>query len=51
MNELMNLFGDLRYVSAGEYAAFAPDESPAVRDAAFAWFAARPDASATGPNK
>ena len=30
-HEVMNLVGDLRYVSAGEYAAFAEDESPAER--------------------
>jgi hypothetical protein len=30
-HEVMNLVGDLRYVSAGEYAAFADDESPAER--------------------
>ena len=30
-HEVMNLVGDLRYVSAAEYAAFADDESPAER--------------------
>ena len=30
-HEVMNLVGDLRYVSAAEYAAFAEDESPAER--------------------
>ncbi|HEY5623512.1 MAG TPA: metallophosphoesterase [Gammaproteobacteria bacterium] len=34
-HELMNLTGDLRYVAAGEYAAFAADESTERRDAAF----------------
>ena len=34
-HELMNLIGDLRYVSAEEYAAFAADESSEERDAAF----------------
>lgn len=34
-HELMNIMGDLRYVSAGEYAAFAKDETQAMRDAAF----------------
>lgn len=33
-HELMNLVGDLRYVSAAEYAAFAHDESAEVRAAA-----------------
>lgn len=34
-HEVMNLVGDLRYVSAGEYAAFASDESPDERER---WF-------------
>jgi hypothetical protein len=34
-HEIMNMTGDLRYVSAAEYAAFADDETPAMRDAAF----------------
>jgi len=34
-HEVMNLVGDLRYVSVEEYAAFAGDESPAERDR---WF-------------
>ncbi len=35
-HELMNLTGDLRYISAGEYAAFAADETPQMRAAGFA---------------
>lgn len=31
-HEVMNLVGDLRYVSKGEYAAFARDETPEERD-------------------
>ncbi|MDH4108351.1 MAG: metallophosphoesterase [Gammaproteobacteria bacterium] len=34
-HEVMNLVGDLRYVSAGEYAAFRDDESAELRDR---WF-------------
>lgn len=34
-HEVMNLVGDLRYVAAGEYAAFADEETAAERDA---WF-------------
>jgi hypothetical protein len=44
-HEVMNLTGDLRYVSAAEYAAFAPEEAAADRERAFQTFqAARPDA-------
>ncbi|WP_310469070.1 metallophosphoesterase [Sphingomonas sp.] len=35
-HEAMNVIGDLRYVSAGEYAAFADDKSAARRDTLFA---------------
>ena len=35
-HEVMNLTGDLRYVSAEEYAAFAPDETAEMRVAALA---------------
>ncbi len=43
-HELMDLVGDLRYVTKGEFAAFAADETAAMRDAAYAWHAARPPA-------
>lgn len=39
-HELMNLFGDLRYVAAGDYAAFAAEEDSASRTAAHAAYAA-----------
>ena len=39
-HEQMNLIGDLRYVSAGEFAAFAEDESPEMRNEALRDFAA-----------
>jgi hypothetical protein len=43
-HEVMNLLGDLRYVSAEEYAAYAADESAEVREAAYARFVAdQPD--------
>ncbi len=42
-HELMNLTGDLRYVSAAEFAAFADEETDAERDAAFERFLARLD--------
>lgn len=37
-HEVMVMTGDLRYVSAAEFADFAPDESQADRDAAFAQY-------------
>lgn len=50
-HDVMNLIGDLRYVSPAGYAAFAADETDADRAAAFAAFAAqaaaRPEAPAT----
>jgi len=39
-HEAMNLLGDWRYVMPADYAAFAADETPAMRDSAFATFAA-----------
>jgi len=39
-HEVMNLLGDLRYVTADDYAAYAAEETPAVRAAAFAALAA-----------
>ena len=44
-HEIMNLTGDLRYVSAAEYAAFSADEVAADREQAFRVFQSmRPDA-------
>lgn len=40
-HEQMNLTGDLRYVSAAEFAAFAPDESDAMRAAGYAAWLSR----------
>ncbi len=40
-HEAMNLIGDLRYVSAGEYAAFASEETAEERERWFAAYAAR----------
>jgi hypothetical protein len=45
-HEVMNLTGDLRYVSAEQYAEFAADETPAQRQAAYARFLARRPQSA-----
>ena len=47
-HELMNVIGDLRYVSADEYAAFADDEAPAARERALERFRARTDPAVTG---
>lgn len=44
-HEAMNSTGDLRYVTAGEYAAFATPQSAAVRDAYFAANKARLEAA------
>jgi hypothetical protein len=41
-HEVMNLTGDLRYVSAAEYAAFADQEPAAIREAEFARYVADP---------
>jgi hypothetical protein len=40
-HEAMNVLGDLRYVDAGEYAAYVADEDPAERASARAGFLAR----------
>jgi hypothetical protein len=46
-HEAMNLVGDLRYVSAGEYAAFAEEETAEERERVFtAWAARNPDGDA-----
>jgi hypothetical protein len=45
-HDVMNLTGDLRYVTRGEFAAFAAEETAAQRDAAFERLAAR-DAALT----
>ncbi len=45
-HELMNLTGDLRYVSVAEYAAFAADEDPGERARAFTRFKAELEAAA-----
>jgi hypothetical protein len=42
-HEVMNLTGDLRYVSREEFAAFAPSETSEMRAAGFADFIARSD--------
>jgi hypothetical protein len=39
-HEAMNLLGDWRYVMPADYAAFAADETPAMREPAYAAFAA-----------
>lgn len=47
-HELMNLIGDLRYVTDAEYAAFAADEPAAVRTAAYERFVDEHGADAAG---
>jgi hypothetical protein len=42
-HEIMNLTGDLRYVSAAEYAAFADQEPAAIRQAEFERYLADPE--------
>ncbi len=45
-HEIMNIAGDLRYVSAGEYAAFAGDDDAALRELAWRETLARDPAAA-----
>jgi hypothetical protein len=45
-HDVMNLVGDLRYASKGEFAAFAGEETPAQRDEAYARHVARAQADA-----
>jgi hypothetical protein len=47
-HETMNLIGDLRYLVPEDYAAFADDETDAMREEAFAEFMARGGAAAPG---
>ncbi|MEM7415313.1 MAG: metallophosphoesterase [Gemmatimonadota bacterium] len=47
-HEELVLTGDLRYVSEGEYDAFAPDETEEMREAGYAWF--RADALGGSPD-
>ncbi len=48
-HEIMNLTGDLRYVSTAEYSAFADEENNDIRRSAFArfWSSAQPDLDET----
>lgn len=48
-HEAMNLVGDLRYVSAAEYAAFAEEESPGDRQRAYEAFRASRDTALDEP--
>lgn len=50
-HEVMNLFGDLRYVPPAEYAAFAPEETAALRATAYAAFAAERPGSAAADTR
>ncbi len=44
-HEAMNIYGDLRYVTAADYASYAGNKSENVRKAAYAAYAALPDAT------
>lgn len=48
-HEILNLIGDLRYVAADEFAAYAADESAEERRAAFETWAARPEQADAAP--
>ena len=50
-HEVMNVIGDLRYVAREEYAAFAADESPEKREAAFERYVARRTGKSIGKKK
>ena len=47
-HEAMNVLGDLRYVDAGEYAAYAADEDPAERERSRSAFLARQAGATAG---
>ncbi len=48
-HELLVLMGDMRYVSEGEYEAFAADEPDDVRERAFEWFVAETPGASDDP--
>jgi hypothetical protein len=50
-HEIMNLVGDLRYVARGEYAAFAAEETPAMRETALQRYLAAGVPPATAPDQ
>jgi len=50
-HEVMNLTGDLRYVAAAEYAAFAEEENPADREQGFETFRASQSVAGEAPDE